>query len=294
MALVSFIQIPPGFEQKFYSALGSASRFTFSRVKRNVLFSSRKRIKGMTEKSFLPAISSAWALLSPAEQTDWDTAGAVAGMTGWKLFVQDKSARIKNDIAGNATPSILHQSWVGKMLISNPAEQIKIAQYHPYSYYISKKVTGFNQREPVQVLELVSLPLTIGISWKTNLSIISGVTYTARFYAEVISLYQGRNISNIIEIPFGLNDDWTSGEVTLTSAIGPIKGYTIFLETDNVLGEVLFDCVRCEHNGQNWARDPNCNNIRQTFTQVYFQVPKNWAGVVLPEGTYYDSIYPTD
>lgn len=293
MAKVSFIQIPPGFEKKFYSALGSGDRFQFSRLKRNQLFTSRKRIKGLTNRSLLPQISDLWAGLSPSQQADWTSAGSVMGLPGFKLFVQDTSARIKNEIAGIATPSIIHQSWVGKILVSSPADQVTIAQYHPYSFYISKKVPGFNQREPVQVIEPTTLPLTIGISWKTDLSIISGSEYKARFYADVTSLYQGRNISTIVEIPFGLSDDWQSTEVTLSHVLGLIKGYTLFIETDNVLGTILFDNIKAYHTGQNWARDPFCNDINQTFTRVYFQVPKNWAPVVLPDGSFYDSIYPT-
>lgn len=294
MAKVSFVLIPDGYEQKYAGALAPGDRFTNSRVRVKRLFTSRKRKAGLTQKSLLPQISADWAALSPTTQENWANAAAQMGYTGFKLYVQDKVARIKNDFEGDATPSLIHQSWVGKIQVENPADQITIAQFHPESYWISKKVTGFDRREPVQVSEPLTLPLTIAISWKTDLSIISGATYTARFFARVYSLYQGRTIENDLELPFGLTDGWQRDEVSLTSVLGSLKGYTLFIETDNVVGTILFDNVKSYHTGQNWARDPDCSNIRTAFTKVYAQVPRHWAPVILPDGSFYDSVYPDD
>ena len=294
MAKVSYVLIPDGLESKYAFALAPGDRFTVSRIRRKPLFTSRKRIAGLTQKSLLPQITSDWNALSSGVKQDWDEAGAEMGYTGFKLYVQDKCARIKNSISGDATPSIYHQSWVGKIEVSSPADQITLAQFHPESYWISKKVTGFDRREPFQVNEPLAMPLTIGISWKTDLSIITGSTYVARFFARVYSLYQGRTIETDLEIPFGLTDGWQRDEVTLSSVLGGLKGYTLFLETDNVRGTILFDNVKSYHTGQNWARDPACRDINQTFTLVYNQVPKHWAGVELPEGSDYDSVYPED
>ena len=57
-------------------------------------------------------------------------------------------------------------------------------------------------------------------------------------------------------------------------------------------GTFLFDDVKAEHTGQNWARDPYCKNIAQQFTRAFYQVPKSWAALILPAGADYDSIYP--
>jgi len=54
---------------------------------------------------------------------------------------------------------------------------------------------------------------------------------------------------------------------------------------------LYFDNIIVEHTGQNWARDPFCNNVAQTFTRGFYQIPKHWAAVILPEGSWYDSIY---
>lgn len=294
MAKTSFVQIPAGDEIKFHNALASGDRFNFPRIKRKVLFSSRKRRAGLTAKSVLPAVSSAWNNLTLSEQEAWATAALVNDFSGYRLFTQDTSFRLKTEMSGLATPSIYHQYKVGKIQIDNPDDAVTILQTHPYSFWVSKKIRGVDQREPVKLIETMSLPLKIGISWKSDLSIVSGSSFTARFYAKVYSLYQGRTIENILEIPFGLSDDWQSAEATLSSVVGIVKSYDLYIELDNVVGSLLFDNVVSYHTGQNWARDPFCNNIAQTFTRVYYQVPKHWAPVVLESASFYGSIYPED
>lgn len=294
MAKTSFVSIPAGMEDKFFKILAPSDRFVFPRLRRKILFTSRKRKKQMSLKSLLPQIAQTWATLTTEQQEAWTTAGAVMGIAGYKLFTQDQSARLKNEIAGVATPSILHQSWVGRCQIDSPADYFKIAQFHPSTYFLRKKVRGFDRYEEVKVTELVSLPLTLAISYRSALTAIVGKTPKARFYAVVNSLYQGQQLSNVLEIPFDLESDWERLEVSLASVVGVVNGYTLFIELENVNGWLEFDNVKSYHNGQNYARDPWCNDINQGLTKVWYQIPKHWAVVDLPETAFYDSVYPED
>ena len=216
------------------------------------------------------------------------------GLTGWKLFTQDHCARLKNEIEGVAVPSILHRSLVGRLQVESPAEGMVVAQYHPSTYWISKKVVGYDRREPVKVVELVSLPLTLAVSYRSNLTAVAGKTPRCRIYADVVSLYQGQQLHNELEISFDLVSGWKRQEITLNATAGIVNSYALYIQLENVTGWLEFDNVRIYHNGQNWARDPWCNDINQTFTKVYFQVPKHWAGVDIPDGTFYESVYPVD
>jgi hypothetical protein len=56
-------------------------------------------------------------------------------------------------------------------------------------------------------------------------------------------------------------------------------------------GDLYIDNVKAEHSGQNWVRDTYCEDILQGFTKAFYQIPKHWAAVILPEGSMYDSIY---
>jgi hypothetical protein len=113
----------------------------------------------------------------------------------------------------------------------------------------------------------------------------------AKFYAEIWHSYQGADIFTILEIPLDFVSDWKNAEATLTTALGYVVGYNLFFHISNLRGTLYCDNIKAEHSGQNWVRDTFCNDINQGFTNAFFQIPKHWAAVILPEGADYESIY---
>jgi hypothetical protein len=313
MAIVSTVDIVSGLDEKYWSNLTPQDRFFLSRVRKKITLFSRKRKKGLTQKSLLPQVAEAWNLLSDAVKLDWKNAGAECNLNGYRLFVQDKCARIVNDLSGNATPSLLHQSWVGQLHIEDPASELKITQLHPKFYYVYKKVAGTkSQYSPVKIDESFALPLTISLNYKSELESISGNPAIlgvcilgdfflgdefgvgdafVKFYADVWSLYQGQDITTRLEIDLDLVSDWKNAEAVLSSVIGQVVGYNLFIHLYNVRGELYIDNVHATHSAQNWARDPFCKDINQGFTRAFYQIPKHWAAVTAPDGTWYESIY---
>jgi hypothetical protein len=291
MAKTSYVDLLPTIEQKYYSNLQIADRFIVPHVVMKKTFFSRKRVKGLTQKSLLPQIAADWALLSPTEKTAWTNAGVQRNLNGWRLFVADKCARIKNGLSGNATPSLLHQSWVGKLKITAPAEEIKIAQLHPSFYWISHKVYGKKgMYEPVKINEPMTLPLIISLNYKSNL-VSTGAGSFAKFYADVWYSYQGQNLSRLVEIPLDLIADWKNATATLSSLESIVIGYTLYIHLYKMTGELYIDNVKATHSEQNWVRDTYCDDIYQTFSRAFYQIPDHWAPVILPSGAEYDSVY---
>lgn len=291
MAKVEYIDMLPATSELYYKSLTPQDRFTHARVTKKVTHFSRKKVKGLTQKSLLPQVSQAWALLSPAEKTAWTTGGVPRNLNGWRLFVQDKCARIKNDLAGNATPTILHQSWVGNLKIEAPASELKIVQNHPVFYWVYKKVTGKKgMYEPVKVTEGFALPLVLTLSYSSNLT-STGAGSFAKFYAVVWSSYQGVDRQTVVEIPMDLISDWKTVSATLSWVYGHVIGYTLYFHLYNVQGDVYIDNVKATHSGQNWVRDTYCEDILRGFTRAFYQIPDHWAAEILPAGAFYDSIY---
>ncbi len=291
MAKVTYVNLLPTIEPAYYSNLKMADRFTVPHITMKKTFFSRKSVKGLTAKSLLPQISTAWATLSPAEKTAWTNAGVERGLNGWRLFVADMSARIKNSIAGIATPSLLHQSWVGKILISAPADEIKIAQLHPSFYWISQKVYGKKgQYEPVKINEHITLPLVLSLNYKTNL-VSTGAGSFAKFYADIWYSYQGQNLVKTLEIPLEAVAGWKNGTATLTTLPSIVIGYTLYFHIYKMTGSLYYDNVKATHTGQNWVRDTYCDDIFQIFSRAFYQIPDHWAPVTLPAGAEYDSVY---
>lgn len=184
MAKTSFISIPAGFETIYNKNIQSGDRFLYPHVKVKRLFTSRSRKKGLTQKSLIVQLAPVWASFSQEVKNAWTSAGANCDLTGFKLFVQDTSKRIANDISGYATPNELYQSMVGKIQIDPPAIGLKILQIHPQSYYISRKVSGTrSQYEPRLIQENLTLPLSIGISYKSNLISLQNLPYIVDSYS---------------------------------------------------------------------------------------------------------------
>jgi hypothetical protein len=291
MAKTSFSQIPEGLISSFNRALQSGDRFTFSRFTRKNIFVSRRRKKGLSQKSLLPQISVLWATLDESQKTAWTSAGAVVGITGFKLFTQDMVLRIINEIEGIATPSLLYQTKVGRITLESPATAFKLEQLHPREYWVSRAVRGKKgMREPVLITEDFALPLTLKWSFRTNL-ISTGAGSFIKFYAIVYSLYQGRTIPNIVSVSCGLQDDWQEASAVISDVLGFARNYALYIEGFNIQGDIFFDNVSAKHSGQNWVRDPFCKDIDQSFTKAFYQVPKNWGVINMPAGAFFGSVY---
>ena len=291
MAKTSFQLVPPEYLRDYNAALQSGDRFQFTRVRVKNVFFSRNRLKGLTQRSLIPAATILWNGLTSGVRTAWDNAAVFSNTTGWKLFLRDYAFRIKQGIPGLATPSNLYQVEVGNLHVQSPATGIKIAQFHPQTYYITRKVRGSrDMREPVLVVENFDLPLNISLSYKANLTSL-GVGSFAKFYCVLYSHYQGRTIETLCQIPFTFVQDWIIASASITQVLGLIRGYTVFVEIFNARGDVWFDNLNIEHSGQNWARDQFCNDIDQSFTKAFAQVPKNWVAVDVSEGAFFGSVY---
>lgn len=255
---------------------------------------SREKILKLTNRSLLPQIRDLRETLTAAEVEAWKAAAAAGRQNWWNLFVQDTSYRLKYGISGLATPSTLHQYKVGRVQIAGTADRVLLTQYHPEKYWINKKVKGNTSlREDVAVYEPFSLPLTIGMSYRSNLSQI-GPEPKARFYAVVFSSYQGRTIETELNMPLEYTTGWTRSEVSLTDVTGLPRYYQLFIELEGLQGSFEWDNVLSEHSGMNWARDWRCSDVNNELTRANWQIEKSWEELYLPFGAAFDSVYPSE
>jgi hypothetical protein len=291
MTQVSYVDVVPELESQYFLGIRSADRFIYSRVAKKITLQSRKRKKGVSARSLLPTIAALWNGFSSAEKAAWVAAAAESNLTGYKLFVQDQAARILNDLGGVATPSLLHQSWVGQLHIEAPATELKIWQTHPHFYWVSKAVPKHKgMREPILVTEDLVLPVEISLNYKSNL-VSQGAGSFAKFYARFWYSYQGVDKYEELIINLDLVTDWKNALATLASLTSYVIRYDLYLHLFNVRGDLYIDNLSSFHSAQNWVRDPNCLDINQGFTLAFYQIPKHWAALVAPSGSWYESIY---
>ena len=291
MAKISYQDIPPEFDQLILKSLTPADRFVIPHVSIKKLISRRKLLKGITQKSQLKNISSAWNLLSTLDKNAWVSAGLKSGLTGYKHFTKEYILRLKNGLEPITAPSIYHQGNIGKIQIEAPATKIIIRQDHPIYYYIKTKVKGTkSQYEPKLITEFVSFPFNVYISYKSNLTNINS-NYVAKLVVTIISNYQGRDIETLKEFNFSLNQDWSEVTFNINGVFGKFRYYNVKLHFENVRGEFYFDNFKLYHSGKNWARDTACNDIHQDFTRAFYQVSKHWIAEYIENGSNFESVY---
>lgn len=294
MALVATQEVPEAWKPLLKKILRVVDARRRGAVAKKGHLLSREAARNVSQRSLLPECSALWAGLSEPEKEAWSIAGAESGYSGWNLFVQDTSYRLKFGIPGLATPSTLHQYKVGRLEINAPADAAVLAQYHPVKYWKEQKVTGSKGLyEQVPVIEQLVLPLMVGTSYRTNL-IATSPEYIARFYAIITSNYQGRDIETEVGFDLDLQSGWKRDTATATEVLGTARDYNLWLEFRDVRGWIEWDNVAAIHTGTNWARDFRCNDVNNELTRVNWQIESSWEETFLPAGAAFDSVYPDD
>ena len=294
MALTGTLEVPPELLELFNKIISPSNTRTTGAVRKHGYLQSRQKIANLTTRSLLPEIRDLKLTLTPAEIIQWKAAAKAQNSNWWNLFVQDTAYRIKYGINGLAVPSVIHQYKVGRIEIAAPAERVVLTQYHPNKYYINKKKRGNTTiREDVPVYEILQLPLTIGLSYRSQL-LPTRSNYRVRMYATVFSSYQGRTIETEHELPLELSSDWQQKTTQISEVLGAVRYYQLFIELDGVQGWLEFDNTKAIHTGTNWARDYRCNDVNNELTRTNFQIEKSWEEIFLPYKAAFGSVYPED
>jgi len=291
MSLIAGIEIPQELLRLFRELVRINDMNRYGSVALNGHLLSRAQSKKVSTRSLLPQIAVFWAGLSAPQKMAWKAAAAETSANGWNLFVQDTAYRIKHTLAGLAIPSDFHQYKAGKMVIASPAFGAKLVQYHPEYYYKQQKVRGTKALFiDVRVEEKLALPLEVGLSYKSEM-IAAGNNPEVKFYAKVLSNYQGRTIETEAGFAIDLESSWARETVILSEVIGVVRSYDLYINFTDVRGTFYWDNVLAHHTGTNYARDFRCTDVNNELTRSNYQIEKSWEEETLPNGASYDSVY---
>lgn len=294
MALVSYVNPEPDIKDRFTQAFTPVYKTRHSSLRWNGRLIPPRKKKSISTRSLLPQIRDIWNSLSDEERQAWKDAAAQASYSAWNAFVQDQSYRIKFGIPGVATPSVYHTYKVGQITMEAPATEFRLEQLHPVEYYQMRKVRGTkSQREPVAVIEQLQLPLTVALSYRTQLTPTGPEPY-AGFYAEVTKSYQGIDLVEKVGFNMPLSSGWDRKTATLAAVVGEARWYALYIHLRDVSGYIQFDLVRAFHSGTNFARDFRCTNISSGFSNFNYQLPASWAADAPEEGITFGSVYPDE
>jgi hypothetical protein len=276
----------------FYGVVQSQRRLLSRRQRalltRPAITNSPMAGRGSLFKKFSPM----WRALSSGAKIMYKDAGVPSFLTNWQLYISDNAARLRNSLPLEQPVSELWQVRTGRIVINSPATKLLLQQDHQRSYDVTRKMRGTPWKEElVKITEYFFLPLQLQIRYKTNLSAVGGVQ-RARYFARIWSSYQAVKIYTDLAIDFDPSTDWEYAEVELSEIKGMIISYTLYIDIFGYTGEILFDNLRCIHSGQNWVRDPRCDNVTRTFKGGFSTVAPFWQVVEQPTGANFATVYP--
>jgi hypothetical protein len=260
MAHVMGITIPAGWEIIYNKTLRMYDISVMCNVGKNPRWFPRKKTIQLKEITYLYNIAYVWGNFTSNEKQAWSNAAQIIGQHGYNLFVQDKSYRVKNSIAGNAVPSIYHQFTVGHINISAPATAARIAQYNIHKIYF---------------------PATMQISAKTNL-VSAGPNPYCRMIVTWFNYVTGQTIEQVETIEIPLNQVWQTTIQSIVDKGGRKGRWNLQIELNDVTGDLWFDNPSVEYNGQVQINDTYCEDV-----------VKWWKGENIPTGVTFETIYPT-
>lgn len=292
MALINTFDVAPEDQEAFFKYLRWGNRYVSSRIIAKERPLSRRGVEEVIDTSLLDQISALWRGLSGAQQTAWQSAGSWSGQTGYALFVQDTSYRIKNALVGVATPNDYHQYKVVHLNNAVADYLFSISQYHYNEYYIVRKVTGSqNMLEPVFVEEYVTFPFFIRFNMKSSLTLGDPSWYfrmrvSLEYYISGVQYYQDT------DFVLPLVADWDYYEFEVPDPGGVYGVYTVTFYSWYTEGYIELDGVEFYHSSQNWAFDPNCDNMLIRYPQFPgIFIPANWQNNVNNSDVTMGSIY---
>ena len=294
MSRVTTFEVPPEQEELFFKSLRWGNQFVNPRIIAKERPLSRAQKQAVADVSFLPDIAVLWNSLGIDDQNMWADAAFYSGQTGYALFIQDTSYRIKNSISGLATPDVYHQYKVGKIHLPNVAQYNLFAQDHYDAYYIARKITGSQDRlEPVLITETPVWPFFLAINFKTNL--VSNGAGSFAFCGVEIEWWDGEDDQvSYIEHALSLQSGWDYKSGSLVDPGGTITRYSVYFEFNNVYGDVWFDVPELIYSSQNFVRDSNCDNIDEDIPNLGVTIEPIWGDAYPSHNATIESVYPFD
>jgi hypothetical protein len=216
----------------------------------------------LPDMSYFYDASAAWNLLSDEVKGDWETAAIECAMSGYNLFLQDKIYRLKNEIAGNATPSVYHQYKVGQITISPSA-----------GHFLFRQVGS----------DIFSSAPSVVFNYKADLTSENG----GGEYIKVRLSYRyldGEEMKvETAEKSLNLSQAWVDDTFSLDYYDNQTGYFELEIEGDLVNGTFLIDNIRITTDEGIPSRDPNCNRFERFY-----------HALICPVGVVGESAYPAD
>jgi len=228
--------------------------------RKNIIWRKRN-LKVFTEKSWLTEISVLWATLTTIQKTAWETAGAVCNLTGYQLFTQDTSYRLENSLSGVATPNNIYQYKVIHVYNANANWYLSFSQCHRESYDLFiKNPNQKNAYTPTPITENFVPPLKVEFYYKADLT-PNPAGNTFHVTVCLVGMKDGVRVTDYQNVELNPSTDWIKFSQDFNLDVDYIYYYYVTIYMFKYTGEAFFDNFNIEHDSQNFAINPSCDDI---------------------------------
>lgn len=291
MAKTGEITLTPAEEELYLKALRIENRYTSPIVNKKDITYSRRSFKELVAMSKFEECAILWEQEAESLKTAWDNAGAVCGLTGWELFLQDTTYRLENGLVGTGSPNLLRQYKVLKIGLNSAAIALSADQWHSSPYYLAVRNEGQkNAFTPVEITETPSFPFTWGFNYQID------ITKKYAYSAAYARLYMiGREAGSVVSqynyMYFPLVSGWTQFEEVVDLGWDEFYYYYLRLYFYYCDGTVFIDNLRFEYDSQNWAIDKNCDLARPVYRGALAECRPPWYTGGVSPADFFDSVY---
>lgn len=272
-------------------ALRVEKQYYDPKINRKDIIWTKRRIKDFIDASPLDSCAYIWDLLSTPTKDAWGIAGAYCGLTGWELFVQDTTYRIVNDLVGIASPRSKHQYKVMMCDMGSGNYPLSISQYHEPEYTLKTKNVGQkNAYTWLDIEEDITAPLTVSFNYSADLVEVGP---TLSHYIDV--WFQGKKdgatASDSFQENLKIDTGWITFSKNFTPDLDTITRYRVEIYIFKYTGIIMFDNFSFEHDGEDWAIDKYCNDVREEkYTHAGYKYPA-WKTGAFPDPMIHNSVY---
>jgi len=222
----------------------------------------RENLKTLPSYSLLSECADAWNLLNGTEKTAWASAAEKCDSFAYNLFIQDKSYRIINSIAGNAVPVLEHQYKVGHIEIPNSAGHFLYRQVG------TRNFTGDGE---------------LKISYKSDLVSENGGSEYVKVRFKYTYMVGAIENTDTTEIVVNLSNVWEMFSAVVTYNAGQNNSIELEIEGDLVHGDLWFDNFNVEAVEGIITKEPFDNRPDLFFDSI-----------IVPAGVVMETVYPDD
>lgn len=291
MAKVVDLNINPDIEDLMLASVKTKNRYySNSIIDRKIAVGGRQYEK-LESQSHMKKLGLMWQGLTQEKRDEWSSVAENCDLTGWQLFLQDVSFRLRANLPGFPILSQFRQYKGLVAYVPPDCSDFYIAQPHYVNYSVSIKNVGQkNARTWTEIEETMTAPFLIEFNYSSGFE----PTGTGNLFFVEVSFYgtkSGAPAGDSFQFPLTQISDWNTFSEEITPDLDTITTYEVGIFGEEITGFLLLDNFNFYHDSQNWAYDPFCNHFDEYYYYILSSYVQSWQWDISGTGEFFENVY---